>query len=414
MPMHAAVLGRRPIVDRANNTVGYQLALSDQHGQPPAPGATNAAQDGRVLFTPDLSDSALRRLTGDALAFVRADEEVVTGRTGMAWPRTQVVIEVSGADMHRAEFHQGCAALRQSGYRVAVTDVDPDDDMAALCESVDILSVDIRVTSHAELQQLATLCHGSKTQLRAYRVDTPEYLAQAQLGRVDLFQGFAIGRPPTISSNALNPSQHNALRLASSVLRPDAELGAMEKIVRADPALTYQLLQIASVGRLGEARRSVRSIRDALVLMGIERLRGWVPALMLRPAGRAIDSRLPTVLARARTVEILASGRDPDTGGAAFAAGMLSAFDLLLTIDTASIADALDIPPGLRDDAFGEQTSIARIVGDVTAHERGLSAAGLTKVGQSGAGAAEIADAAARGFGWALGAASAIDESVVI
>src|SRR5699024_8034633 len=86
----------------------------------------------------------------------------------------------------------------------------------------------------------------------------------------DLYQGYFLGRPSTISGSSLTPGRLNVMRLASAMLDDNVEYDFIEKVLRGEPALSYQLLQLAALGRFGETRREVRGIREALVLIGLD------------------------------------------------------------------------------------------------------------------------------------------------
>ena len=127
----------------------------------------------------------------------------------------------------------------------------------------------------------------------------------------------------------------------------------------ADPALTVQLLEIASIGPLGELRRPVKSIRDALVLLGTQRLRSWVTLLMLRARRTAPTDELLTVLVRARTCELLAA---PDDAAFAFTAGMVSAMDRFLGISATELARILPLGDEILQAAFAGVGAVGHLV----------------------------------------------------
>src|SRR5581483_8277285 len=158
--------------------------------------------------------------------------------------------------------------------------------------------------------ELAHRCRPFGVQVLAEKVETPEELAALRDCGFDLFQGYALARPAAVSGTGLDASTLSVLRMAAAVLHGASDLEDIERIVRRDPALAVQLLQVAAIGTLGHLRRPVRSIREALVLLGTDRLRGWVTLLMLRSSRSTAPDDLLTVLARARMCELLAGRSD--------------------------------------------------------------------------------------------------------
>lgn len=407
MPLSTAVVGRQAIADRHGGTIGYELLFRR------LPHSTQAFTDGEPRLSGDQMTIAvffgalgvgLGRLTGGKPAFVNADRNMLTDRLPVALPASHTVVEVLESVAVDSEVLDGCRALRESGYRLAADDFAWFDGAERLLDLVSYVKIDIQAQTHADVEMLARRCRSFDVQLLAEKVETEDELEWCRELGFDLFQGYHIARPQTVVGTALNPEQHNVVRLANAVLADYADFTVIEDILRVEPALTYQLLQLASLGRFGETQRPVRSIREGLVLMGLTRLRSWVPALMLRPEGRAIDSGLVTVLTRARTAELLAIRRDAQWASYAFAAAMISGFDLLLGMPRSEVLAALDIPQELQADAFGHGTPLARLINDVRAYEEGR-----TGPPESDWDVTDIDGVSALAFSWALDAVELID-----
>ena len=121
--------------------------------------------------------------------------------------------------------------------------------------------------------------------------------------------------------------------------------------MRSEPGLTFQVIQLASLGRHGETRREIRSLREALVQAGAWRIQGWLALLLSRPAGGIADDAVTMAVTRARACELLA----PRVGASAqigFAAGMVSSFERLLQIPRDELASSLPLSDELRQAAL--------------------------------------------------------------
>ena len=105
----------------------------------------------------------------------------------------------------------------------------------------------------------------------------------------DYFQGYLLERPRNMTGKTLSGSQLGAARVASSLLSREFEVAELEAILRTEPALAFQLLQLAGIGARGSLRRRVRTLRDALVLVGPIRVQNWLALLMLRQSERLVQ-----------------------------------------------------------------------------------------------------------------------------
>jgi EAL and modified HD-GYP domain-containing signal transduction protein len=171
--------------------------------------------------------------------------------------------------------------------------------------------------------------------------------------------------------------------------------------------MAYQLLQMAAVGSAHGMRREVRSLREAIVLLGSQRIRSWLSCLLMSQHGSTTEDELVSTLTRARTCELVAEQICPAHSDLAFTAGMISSFEAMLGMRLGDILGSLALDDELRAAACGEDTEVGRIVADVTDYQGGLSGAGR---GGSRCGVSDMAlhSAAIAALSWALDVARAV------
>lgn len=409
MPVNTAVVGRQPILDRARGVVGYELLFrplptSETAQDPRAPHDLGGDEmTNQVIFS--ALGIGIERLTGGKTVFCNADRGVLTGQIPVSLPPKQTVIEVLETVALDDEVLAGCRALSRAGYRLAADDFVWITGAEELLEIVDIVKIDIRNTALAEVPALIERCRRFDVELVAEKIETADELESCLDLDFNLFQGYYLGRPTTISAPALGPSRIGVMRLATAILDDNINYDTIDRLLRSEPSLSYQLIQLAAIGRFGETKRDIRTVREALVWIGLNRLRGWIPALLLRPAGRAIDTNLPAVLGRARMAELLAKELFPRDSDFAFTAGMLSAFDLLLGVPRENLPMILDIPTDLQQAAFGSDCPIGRLIGDIINFEQ----YGPGPVDFTGVADDHVSRAAVHAFSWAVEATELID-----
>lgn len=406
-----AIVGRQPIMDREREVAGFELLFrplvtSDTALDPAAPHRfTGDEMTNEVIFS--ALGIGVTRLAGTKPIFCNADRGVLTGQVPISLPPKQTVIEVLESVAIDDEVVAGLTALRRAGYRLAADDFEWFADAPRLLDLVDIVKIDLRRTHLSDIPSLMEQCRPYHVTLLAEKIETAaEYDAVFEMG-FDLFQGYHLGRPATIAGPATRPSPESVVRLANAVMDPNIDYDELEAIIRGEPELVYQLLQLAAIGRFGETKRGVAGIRQALVWLGLNRLRGWIPALLLRPAGPAVETTLPAVLGRARLVELLAQRINPSLGDLAFTAGMVSAFDILLGVPTEKVAGMLELPPVIAHAAFNPGSAVGRLIHCAIDYE----AHGAVPADIDGIDRSVMAHAAARAFAWAMRSASVVDRA---
>ena len=390
-----SVVGRQGIY-RAHELIGYELLFRGavSRGERPTGGQMTA----EVIFS--ALDIGLDVLVGDKLLFCNAERSVLTGEVPVLLPPDRTIIEVLESVVVDDAIESGVAKLVEAGYRIALDDFTVGAKTASLLPYASFVKIDLLLTSTEELPGLVRMCREFDVELLAEKVQDPEQLpALADLG-FTLFQGFALERPKLITGHSLGRTDVARLRSAVDIAGPGQDFDSYEELLRRDPALAHQIMRLASFGRPGETRRVVGSVRNALVVAGVDAVRRWLTLLLARPAttqGRS--EALMNVLIRARTCELLAADIDGASGDVAFTAGLLSALDEVLEMAPADIAVQLALSAELQDAAFGGTNALGRLVLDVADHRYRGGVSGRTR---SGLPAYRLDEAFADAFSWAF------------
>lgn len=399
--MTTAYVGRQPIVNRRREVVGYELLYrASAHSQRADEFLAPTNPDGDQMTDAVIFGAlgiGVMQLTGGKEIYCNADRAILTGRAPISLPPRQTVVEILETVEIDDEVLAGCRALKRAGYRLAADDFIWSGRDETLLELVDIVKIDLQATPREQLAEVAEACREFELQLLAEKVESEQQWSECLELGFDLFQGYLLGRPETIGGPTSGPSRHGVLALSTAVLDDDVNYAKLEEILRPEPELVYQLVQLASQGRLGETRREVSSLRQALVLVGLNRVRGWIPTLLLRPAGPSADTNMTVVLARARMAELLADKYLTGSADLAFTAAMFSAFDLLLGVPGSRLPELLGIPARLCAAAFDRSDPIGQLVGWVTDYQRD----GTLPPADSGIDLVELSYAASCAFGWA-------------
>lgn len=396
----AVAVGRQPIVDRAGDLIGYELLYRPVQPGGPLPSAEQMTAD-VVLGALTIG---VGQLVGDKVIFCNAERGVFTGETPVTLPSHRTVIEVLETVAVDDEIIDGCADLVARGYRLALDDFTWFDGAERLLGLATIVKLDLQTASREELEALAGRCAEYDVLLLAEKIETADELEWAQRVGFDFFQGYAIEKPVVVRAGTIAPSVAVHVQLATSLLTEELDFDELERVLRREPGLVLQVLQLASVGADHGLRREVHSVREALVLLGTVQIRQWVALTLLSGRPGAGPDGLATALVRARTCELLATSRGLDPAFA-FTAGLLSALDVLLGVPLAELAGTLDLPDTVAAAAFRQENEVGGLVAEVAAYESRLHA-GTDAEGSGPQG--DVGAAAAAAFLWAMPYVSAM------
>ncbi|HXQ61597.1 MAG TPA: EAL domain-containing protein [Acidimicrobiales bacterium] len=365
------MVGRQPIFDRDLFVFGYELLFRPASAPTPAEaaGARGDYMTADVLF--GSVSIGLDRLVGKKKLFCNASRGVLVGSVPVLLPPEQTVIEVLESVVPDEEVLAGCRRLRDEGFTLALDDVCWFADAEPFIELASIVKIDVQSTQPEDLPGLTEKCRRFGVTLVAEKVETTDEFRRCEALGFDYFQGYLLARPCHVPGRALDPGRQGRLRLAAHLLDSECPISVLEDIVRRDPAMTLQLLQLAGIGGDRGMRRTVQTLRDALVVAGWRRLQSWVSLLLIGGRGQASEEELTTALMRARMCELTAGSVDRSLSDTAFAAGMLSSFDMLLDIPLDDVLRDLPLDEGIKRALLEEDGPLGRLVADVADFQLG-------------------------------------------
>jgi EAL and modified HD-GYP domain-containing signal transduction protein len=379
--------GRQTVRDRSMDVVGHELRFAAADA---ASGVTRAA----VLGAPA---AVLDRLVGDKRLFVPVGAELLREPERITVEPDRTVLELDARADLDLDTLAAARGLSAHGCTIALDNVRWFTGVEALLEVAGVVKVDVHSAGPEERAGIRQLCKPLGIRLLATQVEPPQQVGDLLAEGFDLIQGYTVQQIRVDAERRIGTL--NPARLASSVrmLGEQLDFFEIEEFLRTEPELTYQLLRMASLGRPGETRRRVRSLREALVLVGTWRIQSWLAVLLSAPDTGGSGDAITTSLVRARACELLA-GRAGATARDGFAAGMISSFEEALQIPADELARTLPLADDLREASFGDRTPLAQVVCDVTDRQSGRRAPRLL----SGAAVPDLDAALAEAFGWAL------------
>ena len=331
-------IARQHIVDADKSIVGYELFNRMQGDR-----AHTLASDVSLVLNV-MAQSSSKLVNGQADLFINATHESLTGSHWDFLVPQRTIIEVPPFPGHDAagieEARLKMLTLRKRGFRLAFNHTVVAPVYKSWQGIADFVKVDVRAIDPAKLKILVDAIQ-SRTGAIA-EAEKVESAAQFEVFRdigFHFFQGYWFSKPEVLKSQVVSPSQASAANLFNK-LRSEADVDEIELAIKKDAALGYNLLRLINSAGLG-LRTKITSIRQAVMLLGNERLQRWVALLMT--AG--VDGK-PTLagnmaVVRAKMMELLAQrSMSPEDQEEAFLIGLFSLLDRMLGC---SLEDALSM-----------------------------------------------------------------------
>ena len=342
-------LGRQPIVDRAQPLHGFELLF--RNGRANHAAVTDHRVATATVIVHTLSEFGIDSVLGGFSGFINCDAGLLMSDAICLLPPDKVVLEMLESTVCEAEIQRRCLQLKSLGFRLALDGFRGATECnRGLLPMMDIIKVDINGLSTSELDTLSRTVRTLNVIRLAEKVESAaQFKHCADLG-YHLFQGYHFARPEMVSGRRLS-SSHAALLRLITMLQEDADLRRIEDVFKQNPALSVNLLRLANSAAMG-ARQPLRSVANAIIVLGRRQLQRWLLLLMLATADQGQAPRpalLHLAATRGKLMELLMQQDHPTLAESAFLVGIVSVMDALLGQPMQQVVDAL----GLADDLRG-------------------------------------------------------------
>ncbi len=364
-----AIVARQAIVDSAKNVIAYELLYRRSESAQSAE-LIDGRQATMEVISSAVLEIGLERLSPDLPVHVNYPQELLIADITPPIAAQRVVIEVLETVRAQPAILAGIAAMRARGHKIALDDFSPRVSDLALLAHADIVKLEISEHSHEELARLTTSLKARGLILIAERVETVEDFERCVSLGFDAFQGYFLQHPKTFSSRPVPSSKLATLRIVTLLQHDDSSIQDVERLISQDVGLSYRLLRCVNSSFYGFSRK-VESIRQAVVIMGFERLRQLCALVALRD----LEDRPPTLfvdaMARARMCEKLGPHRGVQDRASLFITGLFSTLDVVTGIPMPELLSGLPLGENVRRALASGEGDLGAVLLEAITYERG-------------------------------------------
>lgn len=349
------LFARQPIFDRKQRVFGYELLFRN--------GETDRAQflDGdlatrSVLLNAYAENSAPQLLNGKP-GFLNVSRTMMSAVPAFA--RQFLVVEVLEQEHGHDQIVEAIENLKHRHFKIALDDFSMADYQPELIEAVDIVKLDVLQYDDAGLERAVGTLREHPVRLLAEKVETPDMFRRCEALGFDLFQGYFFCRPELIRGHILDANRRAIFDLLREMYQPEVNIDHVTEIVRRDVVLSYKLLKLVNSSFYRRVQQ-VDSITQAIMLLGIDRIRSWSTLVSLGKLNHKPDELQKESLMRAYMCEFLAGPDDIDAQLMSFSAGLLSCLDAWFDYPLMQLMETLPLSDTLRGAVVDKSGPIGR------------------------------------------------------
>ena len=309
-----ATLARRPIFDRRQRLWGYSIRYLTAEGaavEPPTDQAFSVAASAYLGL-----DEVSRR--GRKLVFDFTEKSVLD-QLPYALPPNMAALRVSETLGTQDGVPDLLRRLKSDGHLIVVAGYSDRREARELYSLADILSLSVETAVDRGLEDRAMRARTLERTLLVLGVEDRRILAACQKIGFDLLEGGFYKSPEGIAIRKVGSGEMSRLRLFRLLEEDDPDFRKLGEAIQADAGLSYRLLAFLNSAAFG-LRRSIKSIHQAVALLGWIRMRNWLRVALLSDlgSGRHRDELVYLAAQRGRFLEMLGRrfdywGFDPNT-----------------------------------------------------------------------------------------------------
>ncbi|WP_353893912.1 HDOD domain-containing protein [Proteinivorax hydrogeniformans] len=361
-------VARQPIFNRGLEVYGYELlyrrSLNNFYEGEDDSKAT-AELINNAFLVMELND-----LTDGTYAFINFSQEMLEQEIPFLLDKEKVVIEVLERVEVSDRLLSACKKLREQGYIIALDDFVLKEENEALIEVADIIKMEFSGVNKVKQQQLIGK-YGNKLKFLAEKIETREEFQQASSMGYHFFQGYFFSKPAIKVGKEIDGFNANLLRILNELDQKEPDYQKLTNVIETDLGLSYKLLKLAN-SVFFSSRFEIKSIRQALVRMGISEIKKWVYLLMLkRMQGIENKELVKNCLVRAKLMEFIATEFGKNNKLDFFMTGMFSSIDVLLKRDMEEILQELPFNEDVKNALLGTDNQLRQSLKLVLEFEQG-------------------------------------------
>ena len=392
-------VARQAILDARGHVFGYELLYRATQT------STSCTADGDLASARVMTDAVLEvgldTLTDGRPAFLNLTKPLITSQVATLLPHAAAVYELREDVEIDQEVIDACQALHARGYRLALDDFVVGSPAEQLMKYVSFVKIDVQLTEMPLVLQLPQRYKAHGVKMVAEKVETREVFEATKKAGYTLFQGYYFRRPVIQTGKALPANHAVYMRLLAELNRDDLTILQLEALIKQDAALSLKVLRCVNSAAL-PLRREVRSIHDAVVLLGIRPIRQWASVWCLAGVNAGGSPELATLaLLRARSCELVAGDLASVDTSELFLVGLCSLLDSMLGRSMEDALEHLPLSPPAKQALLGAPGPMRSILDSIVAQESGDWADVDLSAADAGVSAASLSNAYIGALRWA-------------
>ena len=350
------LLTRHAIFDREQKVYAYELAFDTPFDAVYKSTLKEDQKTSKVL-TDSFFSLGLDKVTDGKRAFVQFSKNLLVSEFTKMFPKDAIAIQIPVDLKPDSRVVAACKDLKSEGYMIVLDDYAFQTDFMNILPFAYMVKVDAKKIGEYIRKTIVTKLQprGIKCALKNVN-DQQSYYKSFPMG-YDYFQGSFFSKPSVVDKKDVPVYKFNFMEMIKQINQPEVDFGKIEDIIKHDVSLTYKLLRMINSSAFG-MKNEVKSIKQALVLLGALEVKKWLTLVVLSNIGNdKPDELMKKALLRAKFLELVAplAGLSENASDL-FLTGMFSLMDAMMDQSIESLLDGLPLGESVKNVLLGNDS----------------------------------------------------------
>ena len=366
--MAELLVGRQPIFNRTMEVYAYELLYRSGDGNRAV--FNDADQATTQVILNALIEMGLDSIVGNAMAFINLTRNFLVGNFPILLPSNRIVIEILETVESDPQLIEAVTTLRNKGFTLALDDVITLDRISPFTGIASIIKLDLMQIDRVDLPDMIAGVKSNGFRVLAEKVETQaDYNLCRRLG-VDYYQGYFLCKPNVMRSQKMDSSRLVIMQSIAMLQNQKTNFTDLENIISRDVGLSYKLLRLSNSGYYSFTTE-VKSLRQAISLIGLDTMRGWMSLILMSSLVDKPPELTNIALQRARMSESMAKIYGQPQPEIFFLVGLFSVLDALMDQPMAKIIPELNLSPTISSVLMNHEGLPGFILKAIKAYEMG-------------------------------------------
>lgn len=358
---------RQSIMGKDQSLLGYELIYEDGEG-----GLFNRADSKAASTIEDfLTQLDSEKFVSGEIAFITFTPNLLLRGIPKMFKPGRLVIQIADAAVVHPDTMKQIYDLRKAGYAVAVNDFEFSSRYLTMLDAVDYIKLDMHSVNDSTAN-IVNIGRSFGKKVIATGVDTKALYDIATKAGCEYFQGTVVANAMSSPVARLDHLQSNFFQLMIAVTRDEPDVDEIANIISRDVTLAFSVIKMVNSAYFA-LRNRVRSVKQALVVLGLGQLKQWAYLLSFRESDGDMSAEMikmsflranfcQELAVHARKVNVAKSD--------AYLMGMFSTLGLLMQVPLETALKELPVVDEVRDALLSGTGDYAPLYNLVLAYEK--------------------------------------------